>query len=59
MRNWENRGISGDKFVGRTMLPEIKPSPESEKPNVTIPEYRQIGEVFGGKYIFEGGGLFG
>lgn len=47
------------KIVGRPMLPEIKPSPESEKPNVTIPEYRQIGEVFGGKYIFEGGVLFG
>lgn len=46
------------KIVGRPMLPEIKPSPEAEKPNVTIPEYRQIGEVFGGKYIFEGGTLW-
>ena len=42
------------KIVGRPLLAENKPLPESERPKVTIPAYRQIGEVFGGKYVFDG-----
>lgn len=44
------------KIVGRPMLPEIKP--EKKKREVAIPEFRQIGEVFGGQYVFEGGTLW-
>lgn len=39
------------KIVGRSLLAENKPE---NMPAVTIPEYRQIGEVFGGKYVFDG-----
>lgn len=42
------------KIVGRALLSERKPVPESEKPKVTIPGYKQIGEVFGGQYVFDG-----
>ncbi len=39
------------KIVGRPLLAENKPGTPRE---VTIPAYRQIGEVFGGKYVFDG-----
>ena len=39
------------KIVGRALLAENKPT---EAPKVTIPAYRQIGEVFGGVYEFDG-----
>ena len=39
------------KIVGRALLAENKPT---EAPKVTIPGYRQIGEVFGGVYEFDG-----
>lgn len=42
------------KIVGRALLGENKPLPEDKKPKVTIPGYRQIGEVFGGQYVFDG-----
>lgn len=41
------------KIVGRPLLAEHKPEPEGKrKPG--IPGYRQIGEIFGGKYVFDG-----
>jgi len=42
------------QIVGRALLPENKPLPEDMQPKVTIPEFRKIGEVFGGKYVFDG-----
>ncbi len=42
------------KIVGRPLLAENKPLPKEQQPKVTIPGYRQIGEVFGGKYVFDG-----
>ena len=39
------------RIVGRALLAENKPT---EAPKVTIPGYRQIGEVFGGVYEFDG-----
>ena len=39
------------RIVGRALLAENKPT---EAPKVTIPAYRQIGEVFGGVYEFDG-----
>jgi len=42
------------QIVGRALLPENKPLPPEKRPKVTIPAYRQIGEVFGGKYVFDG-----
>ena len=39
------------KIVGRPLLAEHKPE---AAPKVTIPEYRMIGEVFGGAYIYDG-----
>ena len=42
------------KIVGRPLLQEIKPLPPEKRPKVTIPEYRKIGEVFGGEYVFNG-----
>ncbi len=41
-------------IVGRPLLAENKPLPPDKAPKVTIPSYRQIGEVFGGKYVFDG-----
>ena len=41
------------KIVGRPLLSETKPLPEEERIKYTIPEFRQIGEVFGGKYVYE------
>ena len=38
------------KIVGRKLLGENLPEPEDSK----FPAYRQIGEVFGGKYVFDG-----
>ncbi len=38
------------KIVGIPLLAENKPE---ELPKITIPAFRQIGEVFGGEYIFE------
>ena len=40
------------KIVGKPLLREIKPQPAD---TVTIPAYRQIGEVFGGQYVYQGG----
>lgn len=42
------------RIVGRPLLAENKPLPPEKKPQVTIPGYRQMGEVFGGKYVFDG-----
>ena len=42
------------KIVGRALLGEHKPVPKEQQPKVTIPGYRQIGEVFGGQYVFDG-----
>jgi len=42
------------KIVGRALLGEHKPLPKDQQPKVTIPGYRQIGEVFGGAYVFDG-----
>ncbi len=42
------------KIVGRPLLREDKPLPPEKMPKVTIPGARQIGEVFGGKYVFDG-----
>ena len=42
------------KIVGRSLLAENKPPPPEKQPKVTIPGYRQIGEVFGGRYVFDG-----
>lgn len=42
------------QIVGRPLLSENKPLPKEEQPKVTIPGFRQIGEVFGGKYVFDG-----
>ena len=39
------------QIVGRPLLAERKPE---EAPKVTIPGFRQIGEVFGGIYDFDG-----
>ena len=39
------------KIVGRPLLAENKPT---EAPKVWIPGYRQIGEIFGGRYEFDG-----
>ena len=39
------------KIVGRPLLAENKPA---DAPKATIPGYRQIGEVFGGQYVFDG-----
>ncbi len=38
------------KIVGRKLLSENLPEPEDSK----FPAYREIGEVFGGKYVFDG-----
>ena len=42
------------KIVGRPLLQENKPLPPEKQPKVTIPQYRMIGEVFGGEYVFNG-----
>lgn len=42
------------QIVGRSLLPENKPLPKEQQPKVTIPEFRKIGEVFGGNYVFDG-----
>lgn len=42
------------KIVGRALLPEKKPLPPDQQPKVTIPKFRQIGEIFGGEYVFDG-----
>ena len=39
------------KIVGRPLLAERKPE---DLLKITIPSFRQIGEVFGGEYIFDG-----
>jgi len=42
------------KIVGRPLLAEKKPLPKEQQPKVTIPKFKQIGEVFGGEYVFDG-----
>ena len=42
------------KIVGRPLLREDPPLPPEKQPKVTIPAFRQIGEVFGGEYVFDG-----
>ena len=42
------------QIVGRPLLAENKPLPADKRPTVTIPSYKNIGEVFGGRYIFDG-----
>ena len=42
------------QIVGRALLAENKPLPPEKQPKVTIPDYKQIGEVFGGQYVFDG-----
>ena len=39
------------KIVGRPLLAENDPA---KMPKIAIPQYRQIGEVFGGEYVFDG-----
>lgn len=39
------------RIVGRPLLAENDPA---KMPQVTIPEFRQIGEVFGGRYVYDG-----
>jgi len=39
------------QIVGIPLLPEVPPS---ALPTVQIPAYKQIGEVFGGEYVFDG-----
>lgn len=39
------------KIVGRPLLAENDPA---KIPKITIPEFRQIGEVFGGEYVYDG-----
>ena len=41
------------KIVGIPLLPERKPDP-NPKNLPTIPGYKNIGEVFGGQYVFDG-----
>ncbi len=41
------------KIVGIPLLPERKPDP-NRKNLPTIPGYKNIGEVFGGQYVFDG-----
>ena len=43
------------KIVGRPLLRENKPLPPEKAPKITIPKFRQIGEIFGGQYVFQGG----
>lgn len=38
------------KIVGRPLLGESLPAPEDSH----LPDYREIGEVFGGEYVFDG-----
>lgn len=42
------------QIVGRPLLSEDKPLPKEKRPTVTIPQFKNIGEVFGGQYIFDG-----
>ena len=42
------------QIVGRPLLAENKPIPKEQQPKVTIPRCRQIGEIFGGEYVFDG-----
>ena len=42
------------KIVGRALLPENKPLPKHLQPKVTIPEYVQVAQLFGGYYMFDG-----
>ncbi len=42
------------QIVGRPLLSENKPLPEDKRPTVTIPHFKNIGEVFGGQYVFDG-----
>ncbi len=42
------------QIVGRPLLAENKPLPKEQEPKVTIPNFKQIGEVFGGNYFFDG-----
>lgn len=39
------------KIVGRALLPEIKPKKE---PEIAIPAYRPVAELFGGYFFFDG-----
>lgn len=42
------------KIVGRTLLPENKPLPQHLRPKVTIPNFVQVAELFGGYFFFDG-----
>lgn len=42
------------QIVGRPLLPEIKPLPKDQPAPVTIPEFRQVAELFGGQFFFDG-----
>lgn len=42
------------KIVGRPLLAENKPLPPEKQPKASLPARREIGEVFGGKYVFDG-----
>ncbi|MBE6541864.1 MAG: hypothetical protein E7672_05390 [Ruminococcaceae bacterium] len=42
------------EIVGRPLLSENKPLPKEKQPKYSIPSYKQIGEVFGGQYVFDG-----
>ena len=42
------------QIVGRSLLPEIKPLPKNAQPPVTIPEFKPVAELFGGRFYFDG-----
>ena len=42
------------QIVGRPLLQEIKPLPKNATPPVTIPAYRQVAEIFGGQFFYDG-----
>ena len=42
------------KIVGRPLLAENKPLPKEKQPKASFAPVRQIGEVFGGRYEFDG-----
>ena len=42
------------QIVGRPLLREIKPLPKNATPPVTIPAYRQVAEIFGGQFFYDG-----
>ncbi len=46
------------QIVGRPLLEEIKPAPKEVRHAYTIPQFKQIGEVFGGEYYYNGNSVW-